>query len=76
MAQEAEQCFRKAITIAQQQNTKLLELRAVTSLCRLQRQQEKHARDQRHLVEVVGWFTEGFELPDWREAKTLLNELA
>ena len=75
-AQEAEQCFRQAITIAQQQNTKLLELRAVTSLCRLQRQQEKHARDQRHLVEVVGWFTEGFELPDWREAKTLLNELA
>ena len=74
-AREAEQCFQQAIALAQQQGAKLLELRAVTSLCRLQQQQTTHTQEQRQLAEIVGWFTEGFDLPDWQEAKTILDEL-
>ena len=74
-AREAEQCFRQAIALAQQQGAKLLELRAVTSLCRLRQQQPTHPQEQRQLAEIVGWFTEGFDLPDWQEAKTILDEL-
>jgi predicted ATPase len=71
----AEVSFRKAIAVAGRQNAKLWELRAATSLARLWRDQGK--RDDAHelLAPVYGWFTEGFDTLDLKEAKALLNEL-
>ena len=87
---EAESCFLKAIAIARQQQAKSLELRAVMSLVRLRQQQvtrsvtrhtqhesrERLGEAHRMLVELYGWFTEGFETADLCEARALLNELA
>ena len=72
---EAEACFLKAIEIAQKQQAKSLELRAVISLARLWRQQGKSAEAQQQLAEIYNWFTEGFDTKDLQEAKALLNEL-
>jgi predicted ATPase len=88
--QEAEECFLKAIAIAQKQQAKSLELRAVMSLVRLrQRQAQEHAtRTTQHetrirlgeahrmLSEIYNWFTEGFDTKDLQEASALLEELA
>jgi predicted ATPase len=71
---EAEESFLKAIEIARAQNAKLLELRATVSLSRLwkhDKRREAHAL----LSNVYGWFTEGFDTIDLREAKVLLDEL-
>ena len=73
---EAEECFHKAIEIARRQSAKSLELRAVMSLSRLWRQQGKKAEAQQMLVEICGWFTEGFDTVDLQEAKALLEELS
>jgi predicted ATPase/class 3 adenylate cyclase len=73
---EAEECFQKAIAIAQRQQAKSLELRAVMSLARLWQQQGKHHAARSILSEVYSWFTEGFDTKDLREAKMLLEELA
>ncbi len=73
---EAESCFLKAVEIARQQQAKLLELRAVMSLSRLWQQQGKKAEARQMLVEIYGWFTEGFDTKDLQEAKALLEELA
>jgi predicted ATPase len=73
---EAEACFRKAIAIAQKQQAKSLELRAVMSLARLWRQQGKQAEARQMLAEIYGWFTEGFDTKDLQEAKVLLEEFA
>ncbi len=73
---EAEECFLKAIEIAQRQQAKSLELRAVMSLARLWQRQGKTAEAHRMLSEIYNWFTEGFDTKDLREAKTLLEELA
>jgi hypothetical protein len=77
---EAEACFLKAITIAQRQQAKLWELRAVMSLVRLRQQQisEQGTRTaltdaHRMLAEVYGWFTEGFNTKDLQEAEALLR---
>ena len=72
---EAEECFLKAIEIARQQQAKSLELRAVMSLSRLWQQQGKKAEARQLLAEIYGWFTEGFDTADLKEAKTLLEEL-
>jgi class 3 adenylate cyclase/predicted ATPase len=72
---EAESCFLKAVEIARHQQTKSLELRAVMSLARLWQQQGKKEEAHRMLVEIYGWFTEGFDTADLQEAKTLLEEL-
>jgi len=74
--QEAEECFLKAIAIAQKQQAKSLELRAVASLARLWQQQGKTTEARRILAEIYGWFTEGFDTKDLQEAKTLLEELS
>ncbi|MBI3249263.1 MAG: AAA family ATPase [Deltaproteobacteria bacterium] len=73
---EAETCFLKAIDIAQKQQAKSLELRAVMSLARLWQQQGKHHAARNMLAEIYGWFTEGFDTKDLQEAKALVEELA
>jgi predicted ATPase len=65
----------KAIDIAHKQQAKSLELRAVTSLSRLWQQQGKQAEARQMLAEIYGWFTEGFDTADLKEAKALLDEL-
>jgi predicted ATPase len=72
---EAENCFRQAIDIARQQRAKSLELRAATSLGRLWQCQGKDAEARALLAPIYGWFTEGFDTADLREAKGLLDEL-
>jgi predicted ATPase len=73
---EAETCLRKAIEVAQRQGARLWELRAATSLARLWGDQGRRAEAHDLLAPVYGWFTEGFETADLKEAKALLNELA
>ncbi|MGH9842543.1 MAG: protein kinase domain-containing protein [Blastocatellia bacterium] len=75
-AAEAEQCFHQAIETARRQSAKSLELRAVISLARLWQQQGKRAEARQMLAEIYGWFTEGFDTADLKEAKVLLDELA
>ncbi|HEV8712676.1 MAG TPA: adenylate/guanylate cyclase domain-containing protein [Candidatus Binatia bacterium] len=72
---EAKECFWKAIDIARRQSAKSLELRAVTSLSRLWQKQDKKKEAHEMLAEVYGWFTEGFDTADLKEAKELLEEL-
>jgi predicted ATPase len=73
---EVENCFQQAITIAQNQQAKSIELRTVTSLARLWQQQGKRQEAHDLLGPVYGWFTEGFDTLDLRESKALLDELA
>ena len=73
--EEAEACFQQAITIAQQQEAKSLELRATMSLARLWQQQGKGAKGHKLLSKIHAWFSEGFDTQDLREAKVLLDEL-
>ena len=72
----AEQSYREAIAVARGQQAKALELRAATGLVRLRRDQGRHAEARDLLPPVYGWFTEGFDTPDLKEAKALLDELA
>jgi predicted ATPase len=71
----AEALYRKALSIAEEQGAKLWELRAATSLARLRRDQGRHAEARDLLAPVYGWFTEGFDTPDLKEAKALLDSL-
>ncbi|HKA55056.1 MAG TPA: tetratricopeptide repeat protein, partial [Candidatus Binatia bacterium] len=73
---EAETCFLKAIEVARQQQAKSLELRAVTSLARLWHQQNKKDEARQMLAETYGWFTEGFDTADLKEARALSEELS
>jgi hypothetical protein len=72
----AEASFRAAVALAQRQNAKLWELRSSTSLARLWRDQGKHAEAGDLLRPIYSWFTEGFDAPDLKDAKALLDELA
>ena len=71
----AEASLRKAIGIALAQQAKSPELRAATSLARLWRDQGKRAQARDLLAPVYGWFTEGFDTRDLKEAKALLDAL-
>jgi predicted ATPase len=75
-SEAAEELYRKALSIAAEQEAKLWELRAATSLARLRRDQGRHAEARDLLAPVYGWFTEGFSTPDLIDAKALLGELA
>jgi class 3 adenylate cyclase/predicted ATPase len=68
--------YRKAIDIARAQQARLLELRATTSLARLWGEHGKRDAAREVVAPIYGWFTEGFDKPDLREAKALLDELA
>jgi predicted ATPase len=72
----AEELFCKALSIAREQDAKLWELRAAMSLARLRREQGRRTEARDLLAPVYGWFTEGFETADLKEAKALLQELA
>ncbi|HEX5082150.1 MAG TPA: AAA family ATPase [Blastocatellia bacterium] len=71
----AEDCFRTAIEVARGQQAKSIELRAAVSLCRLWRDEGKRTQARQLLAEVHDWFTEGFDTPDLRDARSLLEEL-
>jgi predicted ATPase len=73
---EAETCFRRAIEIARRQGAKALELRAVTSLSRLLQKQGKKEEARQIVADIYGWFTEGFDAADFKDAKALLEELS
>jgi predicted ATPase len=72
----ADACFAKAIAVAQSQKAKSLELRAATALARLWQSQNKSREAHDLLAPVYGWFTEGFDTADLKDAKALLDELA
>jgi tetratricopeptide (TPR) repeat protein len=71
----AEDLYRKALSVSQEQRGKLWELRAAVSLARLCGDRGKRAQAHELLVPVYGWFTGGFDTPDLKEAKALLHEL-
>jgi predicted ATPase len=72
---DAEELYRKALSIAQEQEAKLWELRAAASLARLWGEQGRREEARDLLSPIYSWFTEGFETPDLRGAKALLDEL-
>jgi predicted ATPase len=72
----AEELYRKALRIAEEQKAKLWELRATMSLARLRRDQDRRPEARDLLAPVYGWFTEGFDTADLKEAKALIDELA
>jgi predicted ATPase len=72
---EAEAWLRQALNVARRQEAKALELRAAMSLAHLWRQQGKRAEAYDLLAPIYGWFTEGFDTADLREARALLDAL-
>ena len=70
------ECFRTAIEIARRQSAKSLELRATTSLARLLATQGRRDEARTMLADIYGWFTEGFDTADLKDAKALLDELS
>jgi predicted ATPase len=74
-AAKAGACFDRALAVARQQQAKSWELRTATSMARLWRDQGKLDEARELLAPVYGWFTEGFDTPDLKQAKALLDEL-
>ena len=73
---EVELCYVKALEVARAQEARSLELRAACDLARLWAEQGRHSEARDLLAPVYGWFTEGFDTLDLREAKALLDELS
>jgi predicted ATPase len=73
---EAEKSYRKALEVAERQSAKAHQLRAAMSMARLWRDQDKRHEARELLAPVYGWFTEGFDTRDLKQAKALLDELA
>jgi predicted ATPase len=71
----AEESYHQAVAVARRQSAKLFELRAATSLARLWRHQGKPQQARELLAPIYGWFTEGFDTLDLKEAKALLEQL-
>jgi len=72
----AERSFAAALSIAREQGTKGFELRAATSLARFLDKQARRDQARQMLGEIYGWFTEGFDTADLKDAKVLLEELS
>ena len=72
---EAEAAMQQTIDVARRQNAKSWELRGAMSLARLRRQQGRPQEAAALLAPIYGWFTEGFDTADLKEAKTLLDKL-
>ena len=75
-APKAEAYFERALAVARQQQAKSWELRAAMSMARLWRDQGKREEARELLAPVYGWFTEGFDTLDLKEAKALLDKLS
>jgi predicted ATPase len=75
-AAEARNCFERAIEVARKQSAKSLELRATVSLARLLAKEGRRGEARAMLAEIYGWFTEGFDTADLKDAKALLDELS
>ena len=75
-AAKAQGYFERALAVARKQEAKSWELRAALSVARLWRDQGKVREARELLAPVYGWFTEGFDTRDLKEAKALLEELA
>jgi predicted ATPase len=73
---EVEEYYSRALNVAQAQGAQLLRLRAAMSMARLWRDQGKQDEARDLLAPVYGWFTEGFDTRDLKEAKALLDTLA
>jgi predicted ATPase len=73
---KAQTYFERALTVARQQQAKSWELRAAMSMARLWRDQGKRDEARELLAPVYGWFTEGFDTCDLKEARALLDELS
>jgi predicted ATPase len=73
---KAEAYFDRALAVARRQQAKSWELRAAMSMTRLWRDQGKRNEARELLAPVYGWFTEGFDTRDLKEAKALLEELS
>ena len=74
-AAKAQEYFEQALAIARAQQAKSWELRAAMSMARLWRDQGKQDAARELLAPVYGWFTEGFDTLDLKQAKALLDEL-
>ena len=73
---KGEMYFNRALDVARQQQAKSWELRAAMSMARLWRDQGKRDEARDLLAPIYGWFTEGFDTRDLKEAKALLDELS
>jgi predicted ATPase len=73
---EGEAHFLRALQIARHQRAKSLELRATMSLCRFWQKTGNEKEASRMLRKLYGWFTEGFDSPDLKAAKELINQLS
>jgi class 3 adenylate cyclase/tetratricopeptide (TPR) repeat protein len=73
--QEGETCLRQAIEVAREQGAQSLELRAATSLARFWSEHGRRHEARDLLGPIYGWFTEGFDTPDLKDARALLDEL-
>ena len=73
-ADKAQEYYERALAVARQQQAKSWELRAAMSMARLWRDQGKREEARELLAPVYGWFTEGFDTRDLKEAKALLGE--
>jgi hypothetical protein len=73
---EAENCFRKAIDVARSQDAKSFELRTTISFARLLAHQGPREEAKMMLRNIYNWFTEGFDTPDLKDAKALLEQLS
>jgi predicted ATPase len=73
---KADDYFDRALAVARKQQAKFWELRAAMSMARLWRNQGKRDEARELLAPIYGWFTEGFDTRDLKEAKALLDELA
>jgi predicted ATPase len=74
-AAEIEHCFRVALEVAREQEARWWELRATVSLARLLAKQGRRDEARTILADIYGWFTEGFDTADLKDAKALLEQL-
>jgi predicted ATPase len=75
MLTAAQKLLEQSLMVARSQSARSLELRSAADLARLHRDQGRHAGARDPLAPVYGWFTEGFDTADLKDAKTLLDEL-
>jgi hypothetical protein len=75
-SRQAEAGFERALAVANEQQARSFELRAAMGLARLWRDQGKRGEARDLLAPIYGWFTEGFDTPDLKDAKALLDEIA